>query len=81
MTNSQALIHESRLVRCFPGAPAFSRSNINNPKCGSAQELFIAGRRSSENHCVIGVGNLGLPLPPNSLDLHHTQRQQDEFLD
>ena len=25
--------------------------------------------------------NLGLPLPPISLDLHQTQRQQDEILD
>ena len=26
-------------------------------------------------------GNLGLTLPPNSLDLHGTQKQQDEILD
>ena len=30
---------------------------------------------------TIGVGNLGLPLPINSPELHHTKRQQDEILD
>ena len=61
--------------RCSPCAPGFSRSNISNYKWYSAQYLFIAGRRSVEKLSIIDVGNLGLPLPPNSLDLRHTQRR------
>ena len=34
-----------------------------------------------EKLSIIGVGNLVLPLPSNSFDLHQTQRQQDEILD
>ena len=34
-----------------------------------------------EELSTIGVGNLGLPLPINSHDSHHTQRQPDEVLD
>ena len=81
MTNSQAGVHESRLVRGSPRDPRFSRSNINNFKCGSAQCLVIAGRKTAENISAIDVRNLGQPLPSNSLDLHHTQRQQDKTLD
>ena len=29
----------------------------------------------------VTLGNLGLPLSPNSPDLHQTQKQQDEILD
>ena len=32
-----------------------------------------------EELSTIRVGNLGIPLPINSLELHHTQRQQDEI--
>ena len=34
-----------------------------------------------EELSTIGVGNLGLPLSINSLELRHTQRQRDEILD
>ena len=34
-----------------------------------------------EKLSTIGFGNLGLCLPLDSLDLHHTQRQQGEILD
>ena len=34
-----------------------------------------------EELSTIGVGNFGLPLSINSLDLHHTERQQGEILD
>ena len=39
--------------------------------------------RSEEKLSAVGVpqGNLGLPFAPNSLDLHQTQKQQDEILD
>ena len=67
-----------KFVRCFPYAPGFSQSV--NSKCDSAQQLFIAGKRSAEELPTIDVGNLGLPLPVNSLDLHHTQIQQGEIL-
>ena len=78
VTNSQAAIHETRFVRCFPCAPGFSQSV--NSKCVSAQQLFIAGKRSAEELPTIDVGNLGHPLLINSLDLHHTQIQQGEIL-
>ena len=80
MINSQAAIHECKLVRYSLRNPRFSQSNVNNFKCNSAQQLFIAGRRSAEKLSTIGVENLELPLPPNSLGLQLTQRQQDEIL-
>ena len=51
-------------------------------KCDSAQELTIA-RRSDKKFSITEViqRNLGLPVPPNYLDLHQTQKQQDEILD
>ena len=36
---------------------------------------------SAEELSTIGVGNLGLPLPINSLELHQTRRQQYKILD
>ena len=52
-------------------------------KCDSTQCLTIAQRRSDGKHSTTGVeqGNLRLPLPPNSFDLHQTQKQKDEILD
>ena len=49
--------------------------------CGKL--IVIIARRRSEELSTTGVtqGNLGLPLPPNSLHLHETQKQQDEILD
>ena len=43
----------------------------------------MAQRRSKKKLSITGVtrGNLGLPLPLNFLDLHQTQKQQDEILD
>ena len=79
MINSLAAIHEFKLVRYSLRNPRFSQSNVNNFKCNSAQQLFIADRRSAEKLSTIGVENLELPLP-NSLGLHRTQRQQDEIL-
>ena len=51
---------------------------LQNSKCDSAQKLSIAGE-SSEKLPAVSVGNLVLPLSPNSIDLHQTQRQQDEI--
>ena len=45
---------------------------------------FIAGRRSVEKLSIIDVGNLGLPLPPNSLLILPVEllpnQQKKEFL-
>ena len=41
----------------------------------------MAGRRSAEKLSTIGVGNLGLPLSPISLDSNQSQIEQDEILD
>ena len=70
MINSQA----GEMLRCSLRNPRFSQSNVNNSKYNSAQQLFIAGSRSAEKLSTTGVENLELPLPPNFLDLHRTQR-------
>ena len=43
---------------------------------------MIARRRSEEKLSTTGATqwNLGLPLPPDSLDLNQTQKQKDEIL-
>ena len=77
--NSQAAIHESRRIRSSSRGPGFSPSNINNSKSDSAQ-LLTAGKvcREGFHHWC---WESWTSLPSNSLDLHHTQRQQDEILD
>ena len=52
MTNSQEAIHKSRLVRCFPCAPGFCRSNITwldeFIKSKKAKNIFEAGTENSD---------------------------------
>ena len=43
-------------------------------------KTFLA-ESSAEKLSTIDIGNLGLPLPPISLDLHQIQIQQDDILD
>ena len=45
-------------------------------KCDPAQYLIIiAQEKSEEKLTTTGVTHLGLPLPPNSLDLHQQQKE------
>ena len=43
--------------------------------------IVVRNKKNNLNNKKIGAGDLGLPLPINALELHHTQRQQDEILD
>ena len=53
--------------------------NIPNSKDDSIQQLLIAGNYAYKLSAV-GIHNLGLFLPPISLDSHLSQIQQDEIL-
>ena len=44
-------------------------------------DVWQNSKFSDEKLPTTDVGNLLLPLPPKSFDLHETQRQQDEILD
>ena len=57
-------------VHCFSrGAPSLIFDEfLNVTRC---EEVSATG---------VTQGNFELPLPPDSLELHHTQRQQDEIL-